>query len=182
LTKFRQTPPPPSEEELQAAVSLLSRPGTEDWVAVALERRLKAINEARRQANEDAGELEATPEPSFVKHYPTIPKPRKERLPWTEDEESFLVQLVAKRGARWSEFETLYSDNRLFNRDQTAIKDKARNIIRKIIDQGGADEFYERCPKWREVTVGSSRRGVHGYKPGQIPKRKKKAYIDMVEG
>ena len=178
LTGFSGTPPP-TQEELRAALHLLARHGADKpWLVTAMERRVEAFHEAR-QVEENDAEREATP-PSPVKHYKTIPKIRKKPKPWTEAEEEFLVQLVANEGAKWSSFEARFHLDFMPGRDQTAIKDKARNIMRKIIDQGGEAEFIARCPKWAEVTVGSSRRGVHGYENGKIPKRKEKAYLDMV--
>jgi len=172
---------PSMQEQLENAMELLSRYGADEpWVVTSLERHLQNIKEAAREADEDDDEREQTPIP--VKHYKTLPKVRRKKpTPWNEVEEAFLVQLVAKEGAKWSSFERRYSHTRLIGRDQTAIKDKARNIMRKIIDQDGEEEFLARCPKWAEVTVGNPRRGVHGYEPGKIPKRKEKAYIDMVE-
>jgi hypothetical protein len=149
------------------------------WVGVALERHFDNIKDMREV--EEDGYSDGTPEAPFRPHLKTWEKPRKKKVPWLEEEEAFLVQLVAEHGPKWSHFERTHGHGRLFGRDQTAIKDKARNIIRKIIDQGGEAEFIARCPLWSQVTVGSARRGVHGYSPGKIPRRKVKDYMDMVE-
>jgi len=167
-----------TDAELDHAVKVLQRRGGDQpWVIDALQRHLENL---RQNSGEEHGP-EGTAEPTFVKHHKTYEKKRKKKVPWTETEEAFLVNLVAAHGAQWSNFERQYSRTKLFGRDQTAIKDKARNIMRKIIDQDGEEEFLERCPKWREVTVGSARRGVHGYPTGEIPIRKQKEYVDMLE-
>jgi hypothetical protein len=179
LTGFSGTPPP-TQDELRAALHLLAKHGADKpWVVTAMERRVEAFHEEARRVEENDSEREATP-PAPVMHYKTIPKNRKKPKPWTEAEEAFLVRLVADEGAKWSSFEARFHLDLLAGRDQTAIKDKARNIKRKIIDQGGEAEFIARCPKWAEVSVGSSRRGVHGYATGKIPERKKKEYLGMV--
>jgi hypothetical protein len=150
------------------------------WVVSSLEKQVNHLKQSQ-QALEEEEEAEEPGSPVHVKHHPTFPKQRKRPVPWSEAEESFLVKLISEKGTTWAEFERDYGRNRLFNRDQTAIKDKARNMMRKIIDEGNEEEFLERCPKWRQVTVGSSRRGVHGYSGGNLPKvTKKRGYMEMV--
>ena len=181
LTCFRE-PRLPTDEELTAALAVVKRARDDQArrFVTALGRHLEEPRQEVLRSAEPDDREEETPEP--VKHYPKVPKQRKKPVPWTDEEEGFLVKLVADRGPKWSSFEQLYGQDRLYGRDQTALKDKARNIMRKIIDQGGEEEFLRRCPMWRQVTVGSARRGVHGYEPGIVPKRKNKtAYLEMAE-
>jgi hypothetical protein len=113
---------------------------------------------------------------------PLKPKPRKPREPWTEDEERFLIGLICTQGKRWAKFEQdhgEHGDGRLYGRDQVAIKDKARNILRRIINVGGEEELYARYPRWKGVSVGAARRGVHGYM-GTIPDLRPKEVLEML--
>ena len=127
---------------------------------------------------EEEGEEQTTP----VKHFKKDRIERKKPTPWTEEDEAFLVDLICKQGAKWSHFERLYSDGKLFGRNQTALKDKARNIMRKIIDNDQEEEWLKRFPLWAQVTVGQARRGVHGYQSGEIPARPvKRPYIEMAQ-
>jgi len=99
------------------------------------------------------------PEPIF--HIPKGPKSRKRPVPWTDEEERFLIDRVSKHGPKWSAFAKKYSGSRLVGRDQTALKDKARNIMLKKIEEGMEEEWLREHPMWAKVTVGSLRRGVH---------------------
>ena len=130
---------------------------------------------------EEEPEEQTTP----IKHFKKDrigPKERKKPIPWAEDEEAFLVELICKQGAKWAHFENLYSGAELFGRNQTALKDKARNIMRKIIDNDQEEEWLTRFPLWAQVTVGQARRGVHAYQKGEIPARPvKRSYAEMVE-
>lgn len=105
-----------------------------------------------------------------LKHHPKQPKVRKRPTPWNEDEEKFLIKLICDRGPKWSEFERDYSHRELFGRNQTALKDKARNIMRGIIDHGSEEQWLAKYPMWAMVTVGAARRGVHAYE-GRPPAR-----------
>jgi len=96
-----------------------------------------------------------------VLHFKKFPKQRKRPVPWTREEEQFLINRITKHGPKWSSFSKKYGTNRLFGRDQTALKDKARNIMRNIIDQGNEERWLRLHPKWMKVTVGAARRGVH---------------------
>jgi len=55
--------------------------------------------------------------------------------------------------------------------------------MRSIIDHGSEEEWLEKYPMWRGVTVGQARRGVHGY-DGPPPPRNVKplqpGYEDML--
>jgi hypothetical protein len=130
-------------------------------------------------------EEEADEQTTPVKHFKKDsigPKERKKPHPWTDEEEAFLVELICKDGAKWSHFEKIYGRAELFGRNQTAIKDKARNIMRKIIDNDREEDWLTRFPLWAQVTVGQARRGVHAYQNGQIPDRQvKRSYAEMVE-
>lgn len=130
---------------------------------------------------EEEAEEQTTPVRHFKKDS-IGPKERKKPVPWSQDEEEFLVDLICKQGAKWSHFESIYSNGELFGRNQTALKDKARNIMRKIIDNDREEEWLRRFPLWAQVTVGQARRGVHGYQKGEIPPRQvKRSYAEMVE-
>lgn len=107
---------------------------------------------------EDSDEEE---EQEPVLHFKKFPKQRKRPIPWTREEEQFLINRITKHGPKWSAFSKKYGTNRLFGRDQTALKDKARNIMRNIIDQGNEEQWLRLHPMWRKVTVGAARRGVH---------------------
>jgi hypothetical protein len=88
---------------------------------------------------------------------------------WTEAEEKFLAGLITKRGAKWSKFEKEYGNSELHGRSQMAMKDKARNLMRLVVDGGQEKEFLRKYPKWAGVTVGRARRGVHAYEGDKIP-------------
>jgi hypothetical protein len=127
----------------------------------------------------DEGEEEQT---TPVKHFKKDRIERKKPNPWTEDDEEFLVNLICEQGAKWAHFERLYSDGKLFGRNQTALKDKARNIMRKIIDSDKEEAWLKKYPLWAQVTVGQARRGVHGYQSGEIPARPvKRSYTEMAQ-
>lgn len=110
------------------------------------------------------------------------PTERKKPTAWTDDEQAVLVNLVCEWGAQWAKFEREYGGSKLYGRNQTALKDKARNIMRKIIDNDQEEEWITRYPKWAQVTVGRARRGVHAYQNGKIPVREPEEESDeMVE-
>jgi hypothetical protein len=131
----------------------------------------------RRQDEEEVEESAEEDEP--VLHHATDPKKRKKPVKWTEAEEEFLTGLIRKNGARWSYFEREYGQKELFGRSQTAMKDKARNMMRQIVDSGKEKEFLGYFPKWAEVTVGSARRGVHAYEGNVVPVRKMKSHLEL---
>ncbi len=138
-------------------------------------------DEEEEEEEEELEEEQTTPVRHFKKDR-IGPKERKKPIPWTEDDEEFLVDLICKQGAKWAHFETMYSSGKLYGRNQTALKDKARNIMRKIIDNDQEEEWLERFPLWSQVTVGQARRGVHAYQNGKIPPRRvKRSYVEMVE-
>ena len=107
-------------------------------------------------------------------HLQKRPKKRKTRVPWSDEEEKILINLICKDGAKWAKFEQQLSNKAggLWRRDQGAMKDKARNILRRIIQEGNESKLYAEYPNWREVSVGAARRGVHAYM-GTIPDRRK---------
>lgn len=138
-------------------------------------------NNIVEEQEQEQDEEEAAP----VKHHKNQkigPKERKRPIPWSQEEEAFLVNIVCKEGAQWSRFETMYGQGPLYGRNQTALKDKARNIMRKIIDNDQEEEWIRRFPLWAQVTVGQARRGVHAYQKGEVPVRKPKIpYEEMVK-
>ena len=111
------------------------------------------------------------PIPKPVRHIPKVPIIRKKRNPWSPDEERFLITAVNKHGAKWALIEANHAHGELYGRNQTALKDKARNIMRRIIDCGNEEIWLNKYPKWAEVHVGPARRGVHGYDryPNTVP-------------
>jgi len=125
---------------------------------------------ARDSVDEEADEGSGADEPPVL-HLPKDKLPRKKPTPWTKEEESCLIDLISKSGTKWSEFESQEGRGRLFGRNQTAMKDKARNIMRQIIDAGKEEEWLDKFPKWKFVSVGTARRGVHAYQHGPIPVR-----------
>jgi hypothetical protein len=134
---------------------------------VAIERGLDSIR--RRPAEDEEEEDEEVEREPPLLHIRKEPMKRKKAMPWSEREERFLIRIVCEEGPKWSAFQKRYAHGELFGRDQTAIKDKARNIMRKIIDSGREEEWIAKYPLWSQVTVGQARRGVHGYE-GTIPK------------
>jgi hypothetical protein len=106
-----------------------------------------------------------------VYHVALKPKKRKKRVPWTAAEEKFLTGLITKHGAKWANFEKAHGNHELLGRNQIAMKDKARNFMRLIVDSGKEEEFLRKYPKWAEVSIGSARRGVHDYHGENIPVR-----------
>lgn len=115
-----------------------------------------------------------------LKHHPKLPKVRKQPIPWNEDEEKFLIKLICERGPKWSEFESDYSHRELFGRNQTALKDKARNIMRGIINHGSEEQWLKKYPMWAKVTVGAARRGVHAYEDRLPVRDTRPGYEDML--
>jgi hypothetical protein len=107
-------------------------------------------------------------------HLPKRPLKRKKPNPWTREEENCLINLISKHGPRWSDFERIKGRGELFGRNQTAMKDKARNIMRQIIDAGKEEDWLTKFPNWKKVSVGTARRGVHAYQHGPIPERQSK--------
>lgn len=140
--------------------------------------RVRARSAAAEEEENEGDELDIP-----VIHLKKEPIKRKKAMPWAEREERFLINLVCNEGAKWSSFQKRYAHAELFGRDQTAMKDKARNIKRKIIDSGREEEWIAKYPLWSQVTVGQARRGVHGYE-GKIPKIDPKPdYMEeMLEG
>jgi len=127
-----------------------------------------------RGDEEEEEEREEEEEDEYVLHLPTDKiVGRKKPIPWTKEEEKFLIDLICKHGPLWSKFEQYHAHGTLSGRNQTAMKDKARNIMRAIINQGNEAEWISRYPKWKGVSVGTARRGVHAYGPGEIPVRPK---------
>ena len=118
-----------------------------------------------------------------VKHYPTAGKQRKPRVPWSDAEIEFLIKKIDKVGCQWVYLEQTCSGpgERLYGRDQVAIKDKARNLMRQIINAGNEEEWLARHPRWSAVSVGSGRRGVHAYEGGKIVYRKLKPWERELE-
>ena len=113
---------------------------------------------------EDEEVRSPSPPSSPVLHIRKAPLKRKQRIPWSEEEERFLIKLINKHGNKWAYFEAKYGRKALFGRNQVALKDKARNILRRIIDSGNEEVWVRKYPKWSEVTVGTTcRRGVHDY-------------------
>jgi hypothetical protein len=155
-----------------------------NWGITTLERR---IRESTRplMVEENDGEPEEPEEPATpVKHHKKEiigPKERKKPTPWTQEEEAFFVNLVCDFGAQWSHFEQQYGNGELYGRNQTALKDKARNIMRKLIDNDQEEEWLKKFPLWAQVTVGQARRGVHAYQNGKIPQRSKRTHADMLD-
>jgi len=154
-----------------------------------IQRVLKKVGPARVPATATpAAELRDSPDPDYdpatdyqaLKHHPKVPKVRKRPTPWSEDEEKFLIKLICGRGPKWSEFETDYSHRELFGRNQTALKDKARNIMRGIIDSGSEEQWLEKYPMWARVTVGAARRGVHAYEGRPPAKDTQPRYEEML--
>ena len=183
-----------SIEQLKREVNaLLQKAQTIPNGLAELEQALAQATPKRATAATATRAAEATPvqlqeddpaeEYQALKHHPKQPKVRKRPTPWTEEEEKFLIKLICERGPTWSEFEKEHSQRELIGRDQTALKDKARNIMRSIIDHGSEEEWLEKYPMWRGVTVGQARRGVHGY-DGPPPPRNVKplqsGYGDML--
>jgi hypothetical protein len=116
----------------------------------------------------------ADPDTEDPVHLPKRPKERKQRIPWEKEETEKLFTLVCNHGPKWSLFEQRFSGGTdlLSNRDQGALKDKARNILRAYIQRGQEGALYKKYPRWKLVTAGAARRGVHGYL-GVIPNRRK---------
>lgn len=148
-----------------------------------LQEELRIAQEEERHIEQEEDEQEEDRVPTM--HIAKKPKKRKDRVAWTEDEETFLANLIAARGPTWTVFETKYGRTRLAGRSQTAMKDKARNMMRAVIDNGEEEEFIRKYPKWAQVSVGQSRRGVHAYE-GEIPdrriKRRALALLDATMG
>jgi hypothetical protein len=178
-----------SEEEArrkirQELANLVTRaqeiPGGVEELERSLTQALPRVQSEELHEEEEYQEEEEDEPP--ILHHQFEPKKRKRPQPWSEEETKFLLKLVCEKGAKWSLFEKEYSRGKLRDRDQTALKDKARNIMRKIIDHGNEEEWLRRYPKWQEVTVGQTRRGVHAY-DGVIPDRrqKKDIYDEMIE-
>jgi hypothetical protein len=135
-----------------------------------VQKRLAEEQGVEQEENVPEGN-ESVEENVPVYHIAISPKQRKKRVAWTEEEEKFLVGLITEKGAKWAHFEGLYGNDDLLGRSQTAMKDKARNLMRLVIDGGREKEFLSSYPKWAEVTVGTARRGVHGYEEDKIPVR-----------
>jgi hypothetical protein len=133
-----------------------------------------AANAAEREAAEEEAAARAVQEYKSIVHLPMQRKIRKTPVPWSTEEEKLLISLVMKHGARWSQFEGSHGQpgGPLYPRNQTAMKDKARNIMRAIIDNGGPNaekEWLAKYPLWRAVSIGSARRGVHAYEGDGAP-------------
>ena len=143
----------------------------------------QAVDAAKRGAEED--EIDAQFE--TIDHLPKIPKVRKKRNPWSQQEERALVRAINKYGCQWSVIEQSSRSTDLADRDQTALKDKARNMMRAIIDSGKEKAWLEKYPNWAKVTIGNTRRGVHAYE-GVIPDRldsgatKALKHLEVVQG
>jgi hypothetical protein len=136
------------------------------------------VDQGRQDEEEEVDEPDEENEP--VLHHAVEPKKRKKSVPWKEDEERFLSKLIKEHGAKWSYFELHYGQDDLYGRSQTAMKDKARNMMRLIVNSGTEKEFLQRFPKWAEVTVGLARRGVHAYEGNEIPVRKLKSHLQLI--
>jgi hypothetical protein len=131
------------------------------------------------QGRHDEEEVEESAEEyEPVLHHAKAPKKRKTPVKWTAEEEKFLVNLIKENGARWSLFERNHGQEELFGRSQTAMKDKARNMMRDIINSGREKEFLQLFPKFAEVTVGQARRGVHAYVGNHVPERNMKGNLE----
>lgn len=127
------------------------------------------------EVEEEAVVVEEEEEPAEpLRHIRKEPLQRKKRNPWSPDEERFLITAINKHGAKWSFIEAKYAHKELYGRNQTALKDKARNIMRRIIDCGNEEIWLNKYPKWAEVHVGPARRGVHDYAryPNRVPPEK----------
>jgi hypothetical protein len=107
----------------------------------------------------------------YVPHLVKDVKVRKKARPWSQEEEDFLIDLICTRGTEWSKFEVEFGRTKLYGRNQVAMKDKARNIMRAIINEGMEEEWVSEYENWKNVSVGSARRGVHAYQDDEIPKR-----------
>jgi hypothetical protein len=115
-----------------------------------------------------------------LKYHPKQVKQRKRPIPWTEEEEQFLIKKVCKYGAKWSLFEQNFSTTTLYGRNQTALKDKARNIMRCIIDSGEEENWLRKYPKWAEVTVGQARKGFQSLEGGPVERRPRPGYLELM--
>ena len=135
--------------------------------AIAVER----VDQGRQYEEEEVEEP--------VLHHANSPKKRKKLVKWKAEEEKFLVHLIKENGARWSFFEKKYGQRQLFGRSQTAMKDKARNMMRILVNSGREKEFLQFFPKFAEVTVGRARRGVHAYEGNQVPVRESKGRLEF---
>jgi hypothetical protein len=155
------------------------------WAPLAIKKGLEHIRGRSAQEEEEEDEEDEEYEPEVpevpVQHLRKEPVKRKKPVPWSEEEERFLINTICAEGAKWSNFQKRFARKELYGRDQTAIKDKARNIMRKIIDSGREEEWIAKYPLWSQVTVGQARRGVHGY-DGKIPLvNPKQVYAEMLQ-
>jgi len=170
------------EKEIKRVIQKARESG---WGLQALRKQLDEVTPARAPARDNEDEEDEVEEVVPIKHHKKDrigPKERKKPSVWTDDEQALLVNLVCKYGAQWSKFERLYGGTRLYGRNQTALKDKARNIMRKIIDNDQEEAWITQYPLWAQVTVGQARRGVHAYQNGYVPVREpEKAFDEMVE-
>jgi hypothetical protein len=137
---------------------------------------VRRVDQGRHDEEEEVEESAEEYEP--VLHHANAPKKRKTPVKWTAEEEKFLANLIKKDGARWSHFEKNYGQKELFGRSQTAMKDKARNMMRDIINSGREKQFLQLFPKFAEVTVGQARRGVHAYVGNHVPVRNMKGSLE----
>jgi hypothetical protein len=156
------------DDEVGTANQLLEIPEVRDGIAKILQRGLAELQRQTRTRRRRSNNVRAPREPSPpaelplpTVHAPKERRMRKPRNPWTLEEEAFLIDRIAKHGCKWAAFAKKYKDDRLKDRDQTALKDKARNIRLRWIEEGVEEEMINRFPNWAYVTVGSQRRGVH---------------------
>jgi hypothetical protein len=138
----------------------------------------------RPQEDEEGSEVQEVEQPpnSPTYHLEKWPQKRKAPEKWTDKETTFLTIQIAKFGPKWSDLARMYGGpgGELAGRDQTALKDKARNIMRLIIEEGKERQWYKEFPMWQKVSVGSSRRGVHNrreWRPLTGPEKHKLAYL-----
>jgi hypothetical protein len=170
------------EKEINRVIKKARESG---WGLETLRRQLEEATPARAPARGNEDEEDEVEEVVPIKHHKKErigPAERKKPTAWSSDEQALLVNLVCEYGAQWSKFERMYGGGRLYGRNQTALKDKARNIMRKIIDNDQEEQWIARYPLWSQVTVGQARRGVHGYQKGKVPVREPdKAFAEMMK-
>lgn len=172
---------------IQAILEIIerNRPEPEEPIDVEV---LQDADDDEEEAHGRSPEPEPESEPEPVRHIRKVPLSRKKRTPWSEEEERFLIKVISEHGSKWSQFEAKYSRKELFGRNQLALKDKARNIMRRIIDTGNEEIWLKKYPKWAQVSVGAVRRGVHAYDdyedglpPEKVLKRRHQGIVEESE-